>query len=124
MPPQPRTRGGVGAFVRNSGYLRKWLILGVAIGVIAGLGAVVFYLLLHYAGEFLLGYLGGYHPPTAAAEGGSRGSTGFDPGAGSAGEDGVQCVDHRLRRVGGPRRTDGADLGRLRLAAREAARPL
>src|SRR6478609_1365257 len=78
MPTQPRTRGGVGAVVRNSGYLRKWLILGVAIGVIAGLGAVVFYLLLHYAGEFLLGYLGGYHPPTAAAEGGSRDSTGFD----------------------------------------------
>ena len=36
--------GRLGAFVRESGYLRKWLILGVAIGVIAGLGAVVFYL--------------------------------------------------------------------------------
>ena len=36
----------LGAFVRNSGYLRKWLVLGVAIGVIAGLGAVGFYLAL------------------------------------------------------------------------------
>ncbi len=76
---QARSTGGwVGAFVRNSGYLRKWLILGISIGVIAGLGAVVFYLALKYAGQFLLGDLGGYRPPTAAADGGDRGSTGFD----------------------------------------------
>ncbi|MCV7422629.1 chloride channel protein [Mycobacterium yunnanensis] len=71
------TGGWLGAVVRNSGYLRKWLILGIAIGVIAGLGAVVFYLALEYAGEFLLGDLGGYRPPAAAAEGGERGSIGF-----------------------------------------------
>ena len=41
--------------MRDSGYLRKWLILGVAIGIIAGLGAVVFYLALDYTVEFLLG---------------------------------------------------------------------
>ena len=75
---QARSTGGwVGALVRNSGYLRKWLILGIAIGVIAGLGAVVFYLALKYAGEYLLGDLGGYRPPTAAGDGGDRGSTGF-----------------------------------------------
>ncbi|BDX29704.1 chloride channel protein [Mycobacterium antarcticum] len=78
MPMARDTGGWVGAFVRNSGYLRKWLILGISIGVIAGLGAVVFYLALDYAGRFLLGDLGGYRPPTAAAEGGDRGSTGFD----------------------------------------------
>jgi CIC family chloride channel protein len=72
-----RVEEGVGAFVRNSGYLRKWLILGVAIGVIAGLGAVLFYLALDYTGQFLLGYLGGYRPPTAAGDGGSTGSAGF-----------------------------------------------
>jgi CIC family chloride channel protein len=70
--------GWLGAFVRNSGYLRKWLILGIAIGVIAGLGAVVFYLALTYTGEFLLGYLGGYDVPTPTGDGGGRGSTGFD----------------------------------------------
>ncbi len=69
--------GWLGAFVRGSGYLRKWLILGVAIGVIAGLGAVVFYLALDYTGQFLLGYLGGYHAPTAHADGGDTGSPGF-----------------------------------------------
>jgi CIC family chloride channel protein len=36
-------------------------VLGIAIGLIAGLGAVVFYLALEYAGKFLLGDLGGYH---------------------------------------------------------------
>lgn len=69
--------GWLGAFVRNSGYLRKWMILGVAIGIIAGLGAVVFYLALVYAGQFLLGYLGGYDVPQAKADGGGTGSAGF-----------------------------------------------
>jgi chloride channel protein, CIC family len=54
-PPAAASGGRLGAFIRNSGYLRKWLILGIAIGVIAGLGAVVFYLALYYAGHFLLG---------------------------------------------------------------------
>src|ERR1700755_276030 len=77
MPETRASRGGLGAFVRRSGYLRKWLILGISIGIIAGLGAVVFYLALDYAGRFLLGTLGGYDPPTAAGDGGARGSTGF-----------------------------------------------
>jgi chloride channel protein, CIC family len=68
---------GIGAFVRNSGYLRKWLILGIAIGVIAGLGAVVFYLAMDYTGRFLLGYLADYHVPTAVGDGGDPGSAGF-----------------------------------------------
>jgi chloride channel protein, CIC family len=69
--------GRVGAFVRDSGYLRKWVILGVAIGVIAGLGAVVFYLAMKYAGHLLLGELGGYDVPTADGDGGDPGSTSF-----------------------------------------------
>ncbi|WP_319452686.1 MULTISPECIES: chloride channel protein [unclassified Mycobacterium] len=73
-----RVQGGVGDFVRRSGYLRKWLILGIAIGVIAGLGAVLFYLALDYTGRFLLGYLGGYDAPTAVGDGGQPGSSGFD----------------------------------------------
>ncbi|MDT5223262.1 MAG: chloride channel protein family [Mycobacterium sp.] len=74
----PEAAGGrFGASIRNAGYLRKWLLLGVTIGVISGLGAVVFYLALKYTGDFLLGYLAGYHVPTPLGEGGSRGSTGF-----------------------------------------------
>ena len=71
------TGGHLGAFVRESGYLRKWLILGVSIGIIAGLGAVVFFLSLKYTGEFLLGTLGGYQQPQSTGDGGGSGSPGF-----------------------------------------------
>lgn len=81
--PEPREAppaaagGRFGASIRSAGYLRKWLLLGITIGVIAGLGAVVFYLALKYTGEFLLGYLADYRIPTPLGEGGSRGSSGF-----------------------------------------------
>lgn len=79
-PPEapPEAAGGrFGASIRNAGYLRKWLLLGITIGVISGLGAVIFYLALKYTGEFLLGYLGGYQVPTPVGEGAHRGSPGF-----------------------------------------------
>jgi chloride channel protein, CIC family len=66
--------GRVGNFVRNLQYLEKWLLLGIVIGVVAGAGAVVFYLALRYTGHFLLGYVAGYHLPTPLVEGGSPGS--------------------------------------------------
>jgi CIC family chloride channel protein len=78
MPPADQTDRGIGGFIRRSGYLRKWLILGVAIGIIAGLGAVVFYLALDYAGRFLLGFLAGYDIPKPVGDGGDFGSTSFD----------------------------------------------
>jgi chloride channel protein, CIC family len=69
-------RGGrLGRFVRNLGYLQKWFLLGIVIGVVAGLGAVGFYLALRYTSHFLLGYLAGYHLPTPLVEGGSPGSS-------------------------------------------------
>ena len=70
-------QASLSGWLNRAGYLHKWLILGIAIGVIAGLGAVVFYLALDYAGRFLLGYLGGYHIPQAVGDGGDRGSAGF-----------------------------------------------
>ncbi len=69
--------GRLGAFVRDAGYLRKWLILGVAIGIIAGLGAVTFFLALRYTTGLLLGDLGGYDVPTAQGDGNNPGSPGF-----------------------------------------------
>jgi CIC family chloride channel protein len=71
----PGHGGRLGRFVRNLGYLNKWLLLGVVIGVVAGLGAVGFYLVLRYTGHFLLGYVAGYHLPTPLVEGGSPGSS-------------------------------------------------
>ena len=81
--PQPhvapaRAAGGrFGASIRKAGYLQKWLLLGTTIGVISGLGAVVFYLALKYTGEFLLGHLAAYHVPRPVGEGGGHGSPGF-----------------------------------------------
>ncbi len=77
VAPAAAAGGRFGASIRESGYLQKWLLLGVTIGIIAGLGAVVFYLLLNYTGNFLLGYVAGYRIPTPVGEGGGRGSAGF-----------------------------------------------
>jgi CIC family chloride channel protein len=77
VAPPAAAGGRFGASIRKSGYLQKWLLLGTTIGVISGLGAVVFYFALKYTAEFLLGYLAGYHVPTPIGEGGSHGSAGF-----------------------------------------------
>jgi len=69
-----RARQWAGASINRAGYLRKWLTLGIAIGIIAGIGAVVFYLALDYAGRFLLGYLADYQIPQAKGDGGGSGS--------------------------------------------------
>jgi chloride channel protein, CIC family len=63
--------------LRTASYIRKWLMLGVLIGIVAGLGAVVFYGALHLATHYLLGSLGGYSPATTAGEGGIRAASGF-----------------------------------------------
>jgi CIC family chloride channel protein len=65
------------AWVKTVPYLPKWLVLGSAIGVIAGLGAVVFYEALSLATHLFLGVLAGYAPPSPAGEGGGAGSGGF-----------------------------------------------
>jgi chloride channel protein, CIC family len=77
LAPAAAAGGRFGASIRKSGYLRKWFLLGITIGAIAGLGAVVFYLALKYTSEFLVGYLAGYHIPTPVGEGGGHGSAGF-----------------------------------------------
>ncbi|MEN0135086.1 MAG: chloride channel protein, partial [Rhodococcus sp. (in: high G+C Gram-positive bacteria)] len=66
-----------GTWIRTAGYTRKWLVLGVVIGIVAGLGAVVFYVALSEATQLLIVDIGGYHPPTAAGDGGAGGSREF-----------------------------------------------
>jgi chloride channel protein, CIC family len=56
--------------IRRAGYLRKWVVLGAIIGVVGGLGAIVFYEALELATHLLLGGLTGYTPPSPAGEGG------------------------------------------------------
>jgi H+/Cl- antiporter ClcA len=64
LPLADRLRGFFAA-----SYLRKWVVLGATIGVVAGLGAVTFITALQWANHFLLGVLGGYHTPTPLGEG-------------------------------------------------------
>jgi chloride channel protein, CIC family len=72
-----RAGSRAGTWVKGLSYLPKWLVLGSVIGVIAGLGAVVFYEALALATHFFLGVLAGYQPPAPAGEGGAAGSAGF-----------------------------------------------
>ena len=72
-----RTRDLIGRSVgrlQRAGYLRKWFVLGLLIGVVAGLGAVVFVHAIRLCSWLLLDVIGGYTPPSAAGEGGSIGS--------------------------------------------------
>ncbi len=57
--------------LRTSSYLRKWVVLGAGIGVVGGLGAIVFYNALELATHLFLGVLAGYTPPTPLGEGGA-----------------------------------------------------
>ena len=72
-----RVAGALGARVNTMSYLPKWLLLASVIGVIAGLGAVVFYATLHLATHLLLFDLAGYTVPTPTGEGNAAGSAHF-----------------------------------------------
>ncbi len=77
-PPHVRRVGtALGERVNAMSYLPKWVILGATIGVVAGLGAVVFYEALTFATHVFLVDLAGYHVPTPAGEGFSLGSAGY-----------------------------------------------
>jgi CIC family chloride channel protein len=58
-------------------YLTRWLVLGALIGVVAGLGAVLFIRAIGFATEFFLGHLAGYTPPSPFGEG-NLGRTGIE----------------------------------------------
>ncbi len=82
LPPTVRTRlrsltSTASRHLRSATYLRKWLILGVLVGVIAGLGAVAFYQSLTLATHLFLTDLAGYQVPTPAGEGFLHGSAAF-----------------------------------------------
>lgn len=57
--------------IHAASYLRRWVVLGAGIGVVGGLGAIIFYTALDMASRFFLGVLAGYAPPTPAGEGGA-----------------------------------------------------
>jgi len=50
-------------------YLRKWAVLGVLIGAVAGIGAIIFYVAIQKATWLFLGQIAGYEPPLPRGEG-------------------------------------------------------
>ena len=64
-------------WLASASYGRKWLVLGVVIGVTAGLGAVIFYEALRATTHLFLGVIAGYTVPTPAGEGGRAASAHF-----------------------------------------------
>ncbi len=64
----------LGRWVTATTYLKRWLFLGIVIGLIAGLGAVTLFEGLHLANHFLLVDLVGYRTPTNFSEGTFAGS--------------------------------------------------
>ncbi len=53
----------------NQRYLTKWLLLSTIIGIVAGLGAALFYFAIDLANQLLLGGIAGYQPPAPLGEG-------------------------------------------------------
>lgn len=51
------------------GYLRKWVVLGLLIGIVAGLGAILFYASIQWLTGVFLVRIAGYTPPLPRGEG-------------------------------------------------------
>lgn len=49
-------------------YIQRWVFWSIVIGIVAGLGAFAFYLLLQIMTDFFLGYLAGFQPASPAGE--------------------------------------------------------
>jgi len=53
----------------SAGYLQKWLTLGVLIGIVSGVGSILFYLAINWVLKLMLGLGAGYVPPVPGGEG-------------------------------------------------------
>jgi chloride channel protein, CIC family len=58
-----------GSDFEGSQYLLKWMILGLLVGLVAGVGAIVFANAIEISTRFFLGDLVGYLPPAPVGEG-------------------------------------------------------
>jgi CIC family chloride channel protein len=65
---------GIGKSISFSGeelqYLRKWIPIAVLIGIVSGLGAILFDGAITFFNNLLIGNIAGYQLPTSAGEGG------------------------------------------------------
>ena len=58
---------------REFGYLRKWVPIAILIGVVSGVGSIVFYEAIRLVSAVLLGGVTGYFAPQPIGEGGTLG---------------------------------------------------
>ncbi|HLH85313.1 MAG TPA: chloride channel protein [Thermoplasmataceae archaeon] len=58
------------SYTVRKGNISKWLIVGVLIGVVAGLGSLALYFMIRYATEFILTGITGFVPPSSGFSGG------------------------------------------------------
>ena len=62
--------GSRAAFARYTrAYFQRWLLIGALIGVVAGIGAIVFYSAIALCTHLFLSNLAGFTPPGPASEG-------------------------------------------------------
>jgi CIC family chloride channel protein len=64
-----RLQARIARWLATATYTQKWLVLGTIVGVVAGLGAVVFYDALRLASYVFLQLIAGYHVPEPVSEG-------------------------------------------------------
>jgi CIC family chloride channel protein len=55
----------------NRTYLRKWVTIGLLIGIVAGFGATAFYFMIQVVTNGILGSITGFYPPNPAGEPGA-----------------------------------------------------
>jgi CIC family chloride channel protein len=64
-----RRLGVAGSGFESQRYLARWLFLSTAIGIVAGLGSVLFFSALKWSTLLFLGRIVGYMPPSPVGEG-------------------------------------------------------
>ncbi|ERF58024.1 chloride transporter, ClC family protein, partial [Cutibacterium avidum TM16] len=57
--------------------LNRWLLMGTVIGIVSGIGAIIFFFCLETGTHYLLETLGGYTPPGTLGEGDGNPGTGL-----------------------------------------------
>ena len=57
--------------IENLDYYKKWLVLGIVIGIMAGLASVLFYYATEASENFFMHYVMGYSRPLPLGEGGN-----------------------------------------------------
>lgn len=54
--------------IHEFSYLKKWIIIGILIGIIAGVGSIIFLFAIQFFSYIFLGLGAGYYPPIPAGE--------------------------------------------------------